>query len=144
MNAVSEIRAAGPLVVVVESTMHLSATLLELCDFLRIRVARVADGPALTRVLQAERPICVLAHAPQAGPLVCEALAVVAKVDRSLPVLLVTDDTLDEPAGLDAQPELAPLANLFWLPRRPGLRMLVEFLFMSERRSDTPGLMPVG
>ena len=85
----------------------------------------------------------MLAHAPDAGPLVCEALAVVARRDRTLPVLLVTEDTRSEPAGLDGQDGPQPLANLFWLPRQPGLRMLVEFLFMAERRTDTPGLMPV-
>lgn len=143
MNAVNPIRPANPLVVVIESAPHLACTALELCDFLRIRVARVADGEALARLLQRERPICVLAHAPAAGPLACAALAVVARYDRTLPVLLVTEDTSSEPAGLDAAEATRPLANLFWLPRRPGLRMLVEFLFMAERRSDTPGLLPV-
>jgi len=143
MNAMSGRRTSFPLVVVVESTMHMSAALLELCTFLRIRVARVADAAALRRVLGEERPICVLAHAPNAGNLVYEALAVVAQVDRALPVLLVTEEMNETPAGLDPQERPAPLANLFWLPRRPGLRMLVEFLFMSERRTDTPGLLPV-
>jgi hypothetical protein len=85
----------------------------------------------------------VLAGATAADALICDALAAVARADRALPVLLVTDDTSSEPAGLDGQDEIAPLANLFRLPRQPGLRMLVEFLFMAERRSDVPGLMPV-
>lgn len=143
MNAVAEIRPASPLVVVIEQAGSLSSRALELCDFLRIRVRRVADGAALGRVLRAERPICVLAHAPSAGPMVCDALAVVARFDHALPVLLVTEDTRAEPEGPEASDELKPLSNLFWLPRQPGLRMLVEFLFMAERRTDTPGLLPI-
>ncbi len=143
MNAMTDLRPATPLVVVVEARPHLSGAVAELCDFLRIRVAHVSQGATLEALLQRERPICVLAGATAAGALVCEALAVVARCDRSLPVLLVTDDTKSEPAGLDQSGELEPLANLFWLPRQPGLRMLVEFLFMAERRSDVPGLMPV-
>lgn len=143
MNAMMDIRPVGPLVVVVETAPQLSATVLELCDFLRIWVTRVAEGAALQRAIEAERPICVLANAPSAGPLICDALAAVARTDRTLPVLLVTEDSAVEPAGLDPTEELQPLSNLYWLPRQPGLRMLVEFLFMAERRNETPGLIPV-
>lgn len=137
---------ATPLVVVVESTPRISESLRELCDFLRIRVVCVTAGAALARELLVEKPICVLAHAPQAGPEVCDALAAVARHDPALPVLLVTDNTLDTPAaglGLDQADDLKPLSNLYWVAQRPGLRMLVEFLFMAERQGDVGGLMPV-
>ena len=142
MNAVTEIRPASPLVVVLEQQASLSATVLELCDFLHIRVTRVRTGEELADVLHAERPICVLAHTQEAGAQVCDALVVVAQTDHALPVLLVPEDTSSEPVGLDAQTAIETLSNVFWLPRQPGLRMLVEFLFMAERRTDTPGLLP--
>jgi hypothetical protein len=143
MNAMHPRSTTSPLVVVVESTPGVSAAVSELCDFLRIRVRRIEAPAILEHVLLTDRPICVLAHAPRSGTLACDALAVVARVDRNMPVLLVTDDTRGEPLGLEEQEELHPLANLFWLPRTPGLRMLVEFLFMAERRRDVPGLLPV-
>lgn len=132
---------ATPLVLVVEAEPEISETLMQLGTFLRIRVVRVPTGAGLARALLAERPICVLAHAPDAGPEVCDALAAVARHDPALPVLLVSgnsiaEDTVDEPGT-------EPLSNLYWVGQRPGLRMLVEFLFMAERQGDVSGLIPV-
>ncbi len=129
-----------PLVMVVESVPDISEMLQDLCDFLRIRIVRVAAGAALARELLIERPICILAHAPQAGPEVCDTLVAIAQHDPTLPVLLVTANSLDDPPEPHS---IQPLSNLTWIAQRPGLRMLVEFLFMAERHTDTPGLMPI-
>jgi hypothetical protein len=128
---------ATPLIIVVETVPDLGDTLVQLCDFLRIRVVRVAAGAALARELLIERPICVLAESPLAGPEICDALAAIAQHDPTLPVLVVgSSPTADEG-------EPVALSNLTWVARRPGLRMLVEFLFMAERNGDIGGLMPI-
>ncbi len=128
---------ATPLALVVETEPEISGILAELGTFLRIRVIRVPTGAGLARELLIERPICVLAHAPTAGEDMCDALAAVARHDPALPVLLVAGNTLPGDTHDDQ-----PLSNLYWVGQRPGLRMLVEFLFMAERHGDIGGLMP--
>ena len=128
---------ATPLVLVVEAAPEISDMLAELGTFLCIRVTRVPTGASLARALLMERPICVLARAPAAGRDVCDALAAIAHHDPALPVLLVSGNSL--PSDTQDDP---PLSNLYWVGARPGLRMLVEFLFMAERHGDIGGLMP--
>ncbi len=135
--------AAVPLVLVVEGSPGLSSTIAELCDFLRIRVEALPDAGRLPQWLELQ-PIAVLVHAEpgHAADHVAQALETVARHDAGLPVLLVTDSraTLGGPPGETGAPRR--LTNLHWMTSSPGIKPLVEFLFMAERRCGIPGLMP--
>ena len=139
-------RAGWPAIVVVEAQPVLSATLAELFEALRIRLLHVASGPALDAVLRHERPLGVMAHLPRAEPTatgtqIGDALGLVARHDSTLPVMVVTDQPAND---VRAAGDIGarPLVNLVWMPRPPGLKMVIEFLFMAERRRGVPGLLP--
>jgi hypothetical protein len=132
-----------PLVLVLEERPGLSATVAELCSFLRIRMESVSTGEALREALEVHRPIGVLAQAGACDLRLAMALEIVARHDPSLPVLLLTGEEEKRAAGLDETSAPRPLSNLYWLPSRPGIRTLVEFLFMAERRGGVGGLMPI-
>lgn len=137
--AVSE----APLVLVVETAPSLQSMLEEVADFLRIRVAACAGPDALGRDLW-RLPIAVLVRigADTQAATLASCLAQVAGHDPGLPVLLVTAPQNEVPAPEDAVAPAGRLSNVYWMESEPGIRSLVEFLFMAERRHGIPGLMP--
>ncbi len=136
--------AAVPLVLVVEGTPGLSSTIAELCDFLRVRVEVLPDADRLPQWLELQ-PITVLVHAEpgRAADQVAQALETVARHDAGMPVLLVTDSRAASGGPPGETPAPQKLTNLHWMTSSPGIKPLVEFLFMAERRCGIPGLMPV-
>ncbi|ODU71965.1 MAG: hypothetical protein ABT11_02120 [Novosphingobium sp. SCN 66-18] len=87
-----------------------------------------------------------MAHLPRAEPTatgtqIGDALGLVARHDSTLPVMVVTDPPAND---VRAAGDIGarPLVNLVWMPRPPGLKMVIEFLFMAERRRGVPGLLP--
>lgn len=133
-----------PTIVLVERQPVLSATLAELFEALCLRMVRVATGPELAAALDGDRPIGVLAYMPvnEAPPAGLAALLdLVAQTDATLPVMAITDPPADAVRAA-GDSGARPLVNLVWLPRLPGLRMVMEFLCLAERRRALPGLMP--
>lgn len=136
--------AAVPLVLVVEGTPDLLATIAELCEFLRIRVEALPDAGRLPQWLEL-RPIAVLVDAEpgRAAAQVAQALETVARHDAGMPVLLFTDGRAAAGGAPDDAATPRGLTNLHRMNSNPGVKPLVEFLFMAERRHGIPGLMPV-
>ena len=126
-----------PLVLVLEAEPGLSDILAELTPFLRVDVECVPTIGALETALQTQAPIGLLAHTPQGDGAAWAALRAVSKSDPGLPVLLITSDRSAADGDFDQPQQDRPLTNIFWLDHRPGLRAIVDFLFLAERRSNT-------
>ncbi len=125
-----------PLVLVLEAEPGLSDILAELSLFLRVDVECVPTVGALETALQSQKPIGLLAHTPQGDSAAWAALRAVSKNDPGLPVLLITSDRNPADCDFDQPTPDRPLTNIFWLDHRPGLRAIVDFLFLAERRSS--------
>ena len=82
--------APRPLVLVLEAEPRISDILAELAGFLRVDVECVPTIGALETALETQRPIGLLAHAPEGDITAWSALRAVARRDPGLPVLLVT------------------------------------------------------
>lgn len=132
-----------PLVLVVEDAPTLTPRVTELCDFLRVRVERVEADGALAATIRARDPVGVLCYARRTDHSIGLALRAVVATDPALPILVVTDKDTARQARLDVAADMVRLDNLLWLDHLPGLRMLVEFLFMAERRAGRGHMMPV-
>lgn len=132
-----------PLVLVIEDSPTLTLRVTELCGFLRVRVERVEADGLLGFTLRERRPVGVLCYAHRTDQSISLALRAVADTDPSLPILVVTDKDNTRQARLDVAADMIRLDNLLWLDHLPGIRMLVEFLFMAERRAGRGGLLPI-
>jgi hypothetical protein len=133
--------APRPLVLVLEAEPRISDILAELAGFLRVDVECVPTIGALETALDTQRPIGLLAHTPEGDDTVWSALRAVARRDPGLPVLLVTGTGRAETEEFDPSIPRRPLTNIYWVDHQPGMRSIVEFLFLAERRSGAPALL---
>ena len=136
--------APRPLVLVLEAEPRISDILAELADFLRVDVECVPTVGALETALATQHPIGLLAHAPEGDITAWSALRVVSRSDPGLPVLLVTGTGRAETEEFDPSIPRRPLTNIYWVDHQPGMRSIVEFLFLAERRSGVPALLREG
>lgn len=132
-----------PLVLVVEDVPTLAPRVAELCDFLRVRVERVQADAKLEHTIRERRPVGVLCYAHRTDQAIGLTLRALANADRALPILMVTDQDTARQARARVAEDLVRLDNLVWLDHLPSARMLVEFLFMAERRAGRGGLIPI-
>ena len=132
--------ASRPLVLVLEAEPLLIDILSELAQFLRVDVECVPTIGALETALRTQKPIGLLAHTPDADSAAWSALRAVAHIDPGLPVLLVTGQCVDADTCDPVVPR-QPLTNLYWIDQPPGMRAIVDFLFLAERRNIS-GPMP--
>ena len=133
--------APRPLVLVLEAEPNISDILSELAGFLRVDVECVPTIGALETALETQKPIGLLAHTPEGDITAWSALRAVAKRDPGLPVLLVTGTGRAETEEFDPSIPRRPLTNIYWVDHQPGMRSIVEFLFLAERRSGAPTLL---
>lgn len=132
-----------PLVLVVEDSLTLTPRVGKLCNFLRVRVERVEADALLEFTIRERRPVGVLCYAHRTDQSIGLTLRAVVNADPALPILVVTDKDTARQARLNVAGDIVRLDNLLWLDHLPGARMLVEFLFMAERRAGRGGLMPI-
>lgn len=132
-----------PVVVVVEATPSLSITTAVICDFLRTRVEHVTDIRDLDAVLRDTMPIAVLTEASAVDCAIYDLLMTVAGYDPGLAVMLVIDDHPAAKGAVEAAQKLWQLQNVMRLTRRPGIRVLIDFLFVAGRRRGAGRLVPL-
>jgi len=135
--------AVRPLVLVVEDEPALAPRMQALCDFLRVQVERVEADGLLEFLLRDRAPVAVLCHSRCTDESIGLTLRAVVNVDPSLPILVVTDRDHSRQARLEVAGDMVRLDNLVWLDHLPGMRMMVEFLFMAERRAGRGQMMPI-
>ncbi len=136
-----------PVVIVVEKVPALAITIAEVCDFLHIRVEQVASILEVGKMLHDIRPIAMLSEASDVDCTVYDLLMVIAGYDPGLPVLMVLndqamapDDRLKTRRALDAAQRLWQLTEVSRFPQRPGIRDLIDFLFLAGRKSGADRL----
>lgn len=132
----------APLIIVVEDGCRLSQAIHELCEFLDIEVEHMDSEDDLTAVLEARKPMAVMAEIDAAGQDGCHVMKTVAYYDPNLPILLLTGNDPAMAGAVDAVEEvwgLSAVTKRAVLPR-PG--EIVDFLFRAGQRGRCLGLMP--
>ena len=132
-----------PVVLVVEDSPALAPRVAELCDFLRVKVEPVEADALLEATIRERQPVAVLCYAHRTDHSVGMALHAVVEHDPGLPIMVVTDKDSARGARLELAGDIVRLDNLLWLDHVPGIRMMVEFLFLAERRAGRGSLMPI-
>lgn len=132
-----------PLLLVVEDSEWIAATLRPVCDFLDIAIERLPSECNLTVALRDCRPMAVVACLDCRGQDGCHIMMTVAQYDRSLPILLVTGDDPTLAGAADAVEELWKLEAVMKAPTLPGTGAIVDFLFRAGRKGRCTRFMPV-
>ncbi|MBU6499130.1 MAG: hypothetical protein KGJ41_14325 [Rhodospirillales bacterium] len=130
-----------PVVMVVEEMPALGVAIAEVCDFLRIRVEHVSSARELAQAMPHQRPIAVLSEARSIDCSVYDLLMAVASYDTALPVLLVINDQPSQRGALDAAQRLWQLTEVSRVGQRPGIRGLIDFLFLAGRKSGAERML---
>jgi hypothetical protein len=143
----ARIRAAetlrNPVIVVVEAKPSLSLAIAEVCDFLHIGIATATEPRLVPDLLRDVQPIAILHERTAMDYTVYDLLMVVAGYDPALPVMLVLPDDPQSRSALDAARRLWELTDLTHHGVRPGIRALIDFMFLAGRKFGRTRFMPV-
>ncbi len=129
-----------PVVIVVESQPSLSIAITEVCQFLRIRVERIAHSAGIGQRLRDLQPIAVFSEADNADVHFYDLLMSVAGYDADLALMVVMRDDPATRGALEAARDLWELTDVVRLASRPGIRSLIDFLFHAGRKIGAAGL----
>ncbi len=132
-----------PVLVVVEPNAGLASMVAEICDFLRVDIIAVIDPRDIQERVGDAQIIAVLQEADTVDCAVYDLLMIAASLDPNLPILFVLPDDAQNRGALDAAQRLWQLTDIASMPRRPGIRRLIDFLFRAGRRFGRTGPMPV-
>ena len=124
-------------VLVVEDAPVLSHSIGFLCDYLGIHVETVSGQADLEAVLRSRRPVAVLSMIDTPTQDGCHVLKIVARYDRTLPIMLVTGNDPALLGAVEAVEEVWRLGNLFKVAGIPWVGDIVEFLFGAGGRSGS-------
>jgi len=143
----ARIRAAetlqDPVIVVVEAVPALSLALAEICDFLHVGIATVAEPRLVPGLLREVQPIAILHEAGAVDYALYDLLMVVAGYDVELPVMVVLPGDAQSRAALEAAQRLWELTDLVQHGQRPGIRELIDFMFHAGRKFGRTRFMPI-
>lgn len=132
-----------PLVLVLEDRQEMSDALRALCGFLNVAMDRIDCDEDLLPFLQRCRPMAVVAAMDAEGQDGGNVLMAVARHDRSLPVLLMTDGDPVLAGAVDAVTEVLGLTGVIQAAAWPSPGGIVEFLCVAGVRGQCLALMPV-
>ena len=133
-----------PVIVVVESHPSLSVAITEVCNFLRIRVERLATAVGHHRNrLRDTQPIAVMTEAEDMNYQVYDLLMSVASYDPDLSMMVVLTDDPAARGALEAARDLWQLTDVVHSAKRPGIRALIDFLFHAGRKSGASRVIAV-
>lgn len=133
----------NPVLIVVESGFTLSASIMEVCDFLQISVQSTPDPREIPALMGQDHPLAILHEASDVDCTLYDMLMVVASHDTHLPVMVVLPDSPQNRSALEAARRLWQINDLTHTPNRPGIRTLIDFLFNAGRRIGRGRFMPV-
>ena len=133
----------NPVIAVIEPLPSLSLALGEVCEFLHIAIATVAEPRDLPGLLHDMQPIAILHEAGAMDCALYDLLLVVAGYDPALPLLVVLPDDPQCRSALDAAQRLWELTDLVRYGRRPGIRELIDFMFHAGRKFGQARFMPI-
>ena len=135
--------AREPVIVVVQDNDEDLRALDCICECLDIAVERMSSHEDLAAKLRLFRPMAVVAEMDAEGQDGCHVLITIAKYDRTLPALIITNDDPVSLGAIDAVEELWQVATVVKWPRLLGASEIVNFLFRAGRSGNCLGLMPV-
>ncbi|MCX7381501.1 MAG: hypothetical protein NT133_08825 [Alphaproteobacteria bacterium] len=133
----------NPVLIVIETGFTLSATIMEVCDFLQITVHSTQDPRDIPALLAEASPLAVIHEAADVNFTVYDMLMVVASHDTGLPVMVVLPESPQNRSALEAARQLWQIDELTHATTRPGIRTLIDFLFNAGRRLGRGRFMPV-
>jgi hypothetical protein len=132
-----------PLILVLEDGQALSDALRDLCAFLQIQIERLDSDEPLIPFLQRCKPMAVIAPMETEGQDGAHVLMTVANYDRSLPVLLLSDDDPALAGAADAIIEMWGLTCVSQVTALPTLGAIAEFLCRAGVRGNCLGMMSI-
>ena len=132
-----------PVIVVVQDDDERLGVLDSICECLGIAVERMSSNEDLAAKLRLHCPMAVVAEMDAEGQDGCHVLITIAKYDRTLPALIITNDDPVSLGALDAVEELWHVETVVKWPRLLGASEIVNFLFRAGRNGNCLGLVPV-
>lgn len=130
-------------VIVVSDNKATVEKLAPVCEFLELRMEVVSSGTDLTRVLQEHAPMAVISDVDGKDQDGFHTMKLVARFNRNLPIMLLTDGDAMLMGAADAVQDLWGLTSVTRTSGFPVAGQLVAFLFSSGRRAGCMRLVPV-
>jgi len=130
-------------VLVVRNSDRNSDYLNYVCEFLDIVVEHVANSDDLRSMLPMLRPMAVIADLDGESQDGFHVMKVAADYDRSMPVLLLTDNDPALLGAIDAVQEVWGLTRVVTAAATAGIGTLVDFVCHAARDAGRPRLMRV-
>jgi hypothetical protein len=134
--------ALDPVLVVVESRPSLALAVRETCAFLRVGVVSVTDPLRMHEALAGAEPLAVLYEADGINCVIYDLVMMVAGIDRGMPLMVMLPPDPRPHAALEAAQRLWQLEAVTPRTGRPGVRALIDFLFVAGRRLGHGRFMP--
>jgi CheY-like chemotaxis protein len=119
------------------------ARLVPVCEFLDLRAVVISTGTDLTEVLREHRPMAVISDMDGDEQDGFHTMKVIARHDRDLPVMLLTNGDAVLMGAVDAIQGLSGLTAVTTTSGFPLAGQLVAFLFSAGRRTGCMRLVPV-
>jgi hypothetical protein len=136
--------AAQPgVVAIVSDNAATIEKLAPVCEFLELRMEIVSADTDLTQVLRDLGPMAVITDVESADYDGFHVMKVVARHNRNLPIMLLTEGDGVLMGAADAVQDLWGLTSVTRTSGFPVAGQLVAFLFSAGRRSGNMRLVPV-
>lgn len=119
------------------------AALLPVCEFLDLKLEAVSPNVELGQWLPSCRPMAVISDVDGQSQDGFHTMKQVARYDRDLPILLLTDGDAALMGAADAVQELWGLTSVTPTSGFPIAGQLVAFLFSAGRRAGCMRLVPI-
>ena len=122
-----------PTLLIVSDDFHMITAMEVICDFLGLGVEQMTTNRDVTPMLQNFRPLAVMVEVDGAGQDGFNVMMNVAKIDKDMPVLLLTGKDPAMAGAADAIQEICGLTSVTKVPELPGVGEIVDFLFRAGR-----------
>jgi DNA-binding NtrC family response regulator len=113
------------------------------CEFLDLKMEVVSTATDLTRVMQELGPMAIISDVDGTDQDGFHAMKLVARHNRELPVMLLTDGDAALMGAADAVQDLWGLTSVTRTSGFPVAGQLVAFLFGAGRRAGCMRLVPI-
>jgi CheY-like chemotaxis protein len=135
--------AQSGVVAVVTDDPATIAKLAPVCEFLELRMEVLASGADLQQVLRDHAPMAVISDVEGAEQDGFHTMKLVARHNRNLPIMLLTDGDAVLMGAADAVQDLWGLTSVTRTSGFPVAGQLVAFLFSAGRRAGCMRLVPI-
>jgi CheY-like chemotaxis protein len=130
-------------VVIVSDNPQTIDRLTPVCEFLELRIEVVSTAAELHRVLRDQGPMALISDVEGQDQDGFHVMKLVARHDRGLPIMLLTDGDPAMMGAADAVQDLWGLTSVTRTSGFPVAGQLVAFLFSSGRRAGCMRLVPL-